>query len=1098
MASLGLYWLGPPRIEVEGRLIRLETRKVTALLAVLSVDRRAHAREHLAALLWPEYDATRAPANLRRALASLQASLGPGRLTSDREALELVMTTDVSVDTEEVSSAIRRARAHHPDSEGELCPACARELERASELYRGDFLEGLNLKDCPDFDSWQTQKRDELSQATGWALERLADSSARAGRWAEAVDRARRWLALDPVHEAAHRTLMFLYARAGNPSAALRQFQECERLLRQELGQEPSKATRSLHARILERKLEPARDPGAAPPVSAAAAQAQKPDATLAQKPPPGAASTRLRPPPIRPALVERARLLALLDQGASRPVTLVSAPAGFGKTTLLAEWARGCGLPVAWLSLEEADSDPSRLAAGLASSLGRLDPRIGVEALQMLGSLQAAPLPSVVASILSDLGAYPDSRVLVLDDYHLVQRREAEDLVADFAQHLPEGLHLFIATRADPAMPLARMRARAQLAEVRADDLRFRPEEAAAFLHQVMGLALTEEDIALLEQRTEGWAAGLQMAALSLQRRQDPGAFIRSFGGSHRYIMDYLVGEVLEGQPADIQRFLLTTSVLDRFCSELCDQVTERTGSQETLEGLDRANLFLVPLDDERRWYRYHHLFADLLRHRLRQQRAAGEIDEMHLRAARWLEGSFDLEGAMRHYLAGRHYGEAIRLIVEKDTVILTRGGLGTLLGWIAQIPAEEIDRSAQGSATVGTTFGWAGRPADAERHFARVDALLADAPDTGEAGAIKGQAAVMRAFVADVAGDMGRAIELARRADTLLPRQASMARSLVPYILGRAYRYQGDLEKAAAYTREQIALAKAANNLWSLSGALHELVILCRIRGTLREADRALDEFEAIPREATANGPIAKVIADRAEIQREHGDLAAARSTMRTALEAVTRWGLPSDRYFCHLFGIRIGLSAGQLDLAEADLDAAEGLARTSLVYASMFPLLEAERVRVLLARGRLTEALAWLGSYQYPIESNPVNGEVVSMARARVLLAAGRSAEASEALRRLAESAEAGGRFGRLVEILALETLALSKITGHRISGRENATRECLGRALAIAQPEGYVRVFLDEGEPMLDSLRCLLDRPEGIPPQILEFAQRLTIS
>ncbi|MBE3063400.1 MAG: hypothetical protein IMZ69_00040, partial [Spirochaetes bacterium] len=664
MPDLGLFWLGSPRVEVAGRSVRLETRKVTALLAILSLDRRPQSREHLAALLWPEFDSQRAPANLRRALASLQASLGLGWLQADRETVAVAGPGEIRIDFEDLAGCVSEARAHHPAAGDRLCQQCEGKLRGVIGLYRGDFLEGFNLKDSPGFDQWQTQKRDELLHAMSWALERLAEASAEAGRWEEGIEQARRWLSLDELHEPAHRTLMFLYARAGKSSAALRQYEECARLLRAELGQEPEERTRTLHERIKLRKLDgPHGESTQAPP--AARAQSREPLAT------------RLRPPLIRPALVERARLFRLLDEGARRPLTLVSAPAGFGKTTLLAEWVERCGLPVAWVSLEEADNDPVRMLTGIASVLGQLEPGLGEEALQMLYSMQIPSLPAVAGSLLADLARSPAPRVLVLDDYHLVGRTETQKILADLVQRMPAELHLVIATREDPALPLARLRARAQLAEVRADDLRFLPEEAAAFLRQVMGLDLSEEDVALLERRTEGWPAGLQMAALSLQSRNDPSEFIRSFGGSHKYVMDYLVGEVVDGQPVEVQEFLLRTSLLDRFCAGLCDELVERTGSQAVLEGLDRANLFVVALDEERQWYRYHHLFAELLRHRLRQGREPAEIERLHLRAGGWLESSGDMEGAMRHYLACRHQGEALRLMGERHLAILTRGGL-------------------------------------------------------------------------------------------------------------------------------------------------------------------------------------------------------------------------------------------------------------------------------------------------------------------------------------------------------------------------------------------------------------------------------------
>jgi LuxR family maltose regulon positive regulatory protein len=1084
MPKLALFWLGAPRVELERRELRLETRKVTAMLAVLSVERRAQAREHLAALFWPEYDSRRAPANLRRALASLQASLGPGWLRADRDAVAL--EGEVWVDLQELCSRVREVRAHHPRSEPP-CPACQRKLQEAAALHRGDFLEGFNLKDCSGFDLWQAEKREELSREMGWALERLAEAAGAAGRWEEAIGLARRWLALDELHEPAHRTLMFLYARSGRRSAALRQYAECARVLRRELGQDPEEATRGLCERIRLRKLEPSRaEPpaGASPPVPAPQPEkGAEPSASADHL------ATRLRPPPRRANLVERSRLTALLDQGTRRPVTLLSAPAGFGKTTLLAEWARGCGLPVAWLSLEGADSDRAHLLASLVAAVRRLDPEIGAEAAQMLRAMQAPPLSAVADSLLEDLAQRPAQRVLVLDDCHLVSSPDAEEQLAEIVQRLPEELHLFIATRVDPALPLARMRARAQLGELRAGDLRFRPQEAAAFLRQVMGLELEEGEIALLEQRTEGWAAGLQMAALSLQRRADRSQFIRSFGGSHRYIMDYLVGEVLEGQPAEVQQFLLCTSILERFRAELCDQVAERSGSQAILEGLDRANLFLVPLDEERSWYRYHHLFAELLRHRLALQRNAEQIAELHLRAGRWLEENGDPEAAMRHFLAGRKHSEGMRLMCRWHEVLMSRGGLGTLLGWADRLPGEEVARSPEACAVLGTVYVWAGRPERAERYFAQVDALLAAEADDGSssrASSLRGRAAIMRAFMADMAGAPDRAIEMAGEGERLIPAGTiSFTRSLVPYILGRAFRYKGELDKAEACIQEVVRVARSAGDAFLLAASMHELIWLYRHQGRLRDAERSLDELDAFPRESGSAGPIAKVIAHRGEIQRERGDIAGAARTILAAQEDVERWGLPSDMYSCCVLRCRLALSQGDLAGAAEAVRRADEIARGAFVFASAFPLLEVERSRVLLAQGMLGEALAWMESYPLPDEAYQLNREAVLIARARLLFAAGRGAEAQGLLGRLAVAAEEGKRYGRLLEITVLRAAAE---TGE-------AAGTALRRALELAGPEGYARVFLDEGEPVLRRLHELLEGPDALPPPLADYARSL---
>jgi LuxR family transcriptional regulator, maltose regulon positive regulatory protein len=1086
MPSAAFHWLGPPKIEIEGRPVSLETRKTTALLAILSVDQKPHSRERIAALLWPDFGYHRAPANLRRVLSSLQASLGKDWVQADRETISLRGGQSILIDFDTVLHLVRAVRAHHPEQDLGLCGSCIEMLEEAAGLYRGDFLEGFNLKDCPGFDQWQMEKRDELYNEMSWALECLTEAMSEADRWEDAITVARRWLSLDELHEPAHRTLMFLYAKSGKRSAAVHQYNECVRLLGQELGQEPDDSTQSLFECIRLRKLETSRQE---PKVNTAPVRSDRAVNKPSEAPKDEARlSTRLKPPPGRPVLVERSRLLSLMNEGTRRPVTLLSAPAGFGKTTLLADWARGCGLPVAWLSLDEADSEAGHFFTSFAAALRRLGPDIGAEASQMLHAIQTPPLSAVTDSLLDDLARFREEMVLVIDDLHLTDSPEVDSFINGLVQNTPENLHLYIATRIDPALPLARMRARAQLVEIRAEELRFMQEEAASFLKHVMGLDLRKEDIVLLERRTEGWAAGLQMAALSLQRCDDHSAFIKKFGGSHRYIMDYLVEEVLRGQPAEMQDFLLRTSILDRFRSGLCDAVSGRTGSQSILETLDQENLFVVALDEERTWYRYHHLFADLLHHRLDLKFEPGEIAELHLRAGSWLEKANDVEGAMRHYISGGQFDAALHLIYDRYVAVLTRGGLRMLLGWATEIPEQAVLRDAGGCIAVGSIYVFAGRAAEAQRFFAQADTLLETSGARTEpkmTDALRGETSVMRAFIAEIAGQTAMSIELAEKADELLPAERVMTRSLIPYILSRAYRHQGDLDRAEACLDRQIGLARAAHNTWSLAGGIHEMVWICRLRGRLREAERLLDDFEEIAREPGTAGPIAKLIAARAEIERERGNLERAAAIAGESIKAVTRWGLPADMCFCLQTRLRIALSSGQVEAAADDLAEIDKIVRTSQVFANLIPLYEAERARILIARGMDPQAIAWLTEYRYPEKGNPVNREVISIARARVLISAGRGDEACELLDALAAEAEATGRIGRLIETLVLRAAA----------GNGRTCDEALLRALELAGPEGYVRIFLDEGEPVLHRLHGLTASSGETAQHLADYARHI---
>src|SRR3954452_12047406 len=367
--------------------------------------------------------------------------------------------------------------------------------------------------------------------------------------------------------------------------------------------------------------------------------------------------ATKLYIPLPRPNAVPRQRLMARLNEGLHRKLTLISAPAGFGKTTLVSEWVAGCGRPVAWLSLEEGDSDPTRFLTYLVAALQTIAPTTGTGLMGALQSPQPSTAESMLTALLNDITTMPDAFMLVLDDYHLIDARAVDAALTFLLEHLPPHAHLVIATREDPPLPLARFRARGQLTELRATDLRFTSSEAAAFLNHVMGLRLSTDDIAALEARTEGWIAGLQLAALSMHGRSDTGRFIQAFTGSHRFVLDYLVEEVLQQQPVSIQHFLLRTSILDRLCGPLCDTVLgDPVGSgQAALHAIERANLFLVPLDVERHWYRYHHLFGEFLRQRLIQDAslAGGGVAQLHTRASIWYEAQgLDLE-ALQHAAA-------------------------------------------------------------------------------------------------------------------------------------------------------------------------------------------------------------------------------------------------------------------------------------------------------------------------------------------------------------------------------------------------------------------------------------------------------------
>jgi LuxR family maltose regulon positive regulatory protein len=527
--------------------------------------------------------------------------------------------------------------------------------------------------------------------------------------------------------------------------------------------------------------------------------------------------ATKLFIPPARPKAVLRPQLFKRLNQGLDNKLILISAPAGFGKTTLLSEWVASCSLPVAWLSLDEGDSDPSRFIAYLVASLQTLAPNIGARVLAVLQSPQLPPLEQILTALLNETTTTLEDFVLILDDYHVVDSKAVDQALTFLLEHLPPQMRLVIATREDPQLPLARLRGRSQLTELRVTDLRFTSSEAAKFLNQVMSLNLSAEDIAALENRTEGWIAGLQMAALSMQGLEDTAGFIQSFTGSHHFVLDYLIEEVLQKQPESVQNFLLLTSILERMCGPLCDAVlpgSSDTG-EETLVYLDRANLFIIPLDNERRWYRYHHLFAELLRTRLARA-YPDQITELHRRASDWhANNGFPYE-AITHALIVQDWTRAAEVIERFSDELPMRGESNTRLGWFESFPPQILmDRPR-----LGLTYAWALLMSNQlDRAEQQLNQLT---PLVQTTASLLGELYVIRVLIAARRYDTPAMIELAQQALSRVPPEEASARSRILLTLGVAYdEMGGDIASAKNAFREAYELGKASPSPSSVGNA-------------------------------------------------------------------------------------------------------------------------------------------------------------------------------------------------------------------------------------------------------------------------------------
>ncbi len=795
---------------------------------------------------------------------------------------------------------------------------------------------------------------------------------------------------------------------------------------------------------------------------------------------------TKLHVPRWRRSLVARPRLSERMSRGAESALTLVSAPAGFGKTTLLAEWlavAAADGRSVAWLSLDQRDNDPALFWTYLVAALNTGAPGVGAGALSLLQPSQPPGEAGLVA-LLNDLDAISDDVVLVLDDYHVIDAREVQDGMAFLLEHLPPQIHLVIGSRADPALPLARLRGRGELVEIRAADLRFTPGEAAEYLNEVMGLALTAADVAALEGRTEGWIAALQLAALSLQGREDTAAFIAGFAGDDRYIVDFLAEEVLQRQPGHVQQFLLQTSILERLTGPLCDAVTGQDGGKAELAALERGNLFLVPLDDRRQWYRYHQLFADVLHARLRDEQP-DDVPDLHRRASGWHEQNGEPSEAIRHALAAQDFGRAADLIELEIPGMLKIRQEAAVLGWLELLP-DEVVRARPvlsvgfaGALLAGGEYegvearlrdaeGWLDGATDIRRrsHAPAAEMIVVD---DAEFRRLPAEIELYRAAQALVRGDGPGTVRHARRALGLAPADDHLGRASAAALMGLAFWASGDLEAGHSGYAECMAGLRRAGHIADTFGCAIALADIRRTQGRLGEAMRTYEQ--ALQRASQQGGAVLRGTADMyvgmSEVHRERDDLPAATQQLLRSQELGEHTGLPQNRYRWRVAMARVREAEGDLGGALDLLNEAE-----RLYVGDFFPNVRpvpALKARVRIAQGELGEALGWARERDLSVEDDlSYLREFEHITLVRVLLAryADERAEhpiqeATRLLERLLRAAEEGQRTGSVIEILVLQAVA------HQARDDVPAALASLRRALMLAEPEGYVRIFADEG-------------------------------
>ena len=772
------------------------------------------------------------------------------------------------------------------------------------------------------------------------------------------------------------------------------------------------------------------------------------------------------------------------MTSAADAKLILVSAPAGFGKTTLVTEWlgtVADDGAAVAWLSLDERDNDPALFWSYVLATLQMAVPGLGASARALLDSANA-PMEVVLATLVNELHGVDHDVVLVLDDFHVIDRNDIHDGLTYFLDHLPERAHLVIASRADPPLPLARLRARGELVEIRAADLRFTAEEAADYLNGAMGLELTAADIATLEARTEGWIAALQLAALSMQGREDVANFIAGFAGDDRFIVDYLAGEVLQRQPESVRRFLLQTSVLDRLQGSLCDAVTGATGGKAALESLDRQNLFVIPLDDRREWYRYHHLFADVLRARLLDEDPDAPV-ELHRRASAWYADNGEPSDAIRHALAAGDFARAAAL-AELAMPAMRRGRQdATLREWAHVIPEDIVRvRPVLAVGLVGALMS-TGEFDRVDAHLHEVEQWLALAPDARDAAgmivvddaqlrALPGAIEMYRAALALMRGDIAATVAHARRVLAVAPDDDELGQAAAHALLGLAAWSEGDLDSAFAEYTDAIAGMRRIGHIADILGCSIAMADIRVAQGRLRDAQRLYEQGLQLVADHGA-GPLrgtADMHVGLAEILRERDDREAAAEQLRRAQE-LELFG--TRQYPYRSRAVRAGLLLAEGDTAGclALLEEAERVYDTD--FSPAVRPVSARRARTHVRQGDMNAARAWVRERGLSTDDElryVTEFEHITLA---IILINDQPGErelqqVSAMLDRLLAEAEAGGRGSSVIEILAVQALAFDA------RGDTASALDALRRALALAEPEGYVRVFAFLG-PRLHALR-----------------------
>ncbi len=792
--------------------------------------------------------------------------------------------------------------------------------------------------------------------------------------------------------------------------------------------------------------------------------------------------ATKLYKPAVRPGRIARPRLLTRLDEAQSRRLALVSAPAGFGKTTLVSTWLEDRE-PVGWFSVDEGDNDPVRFLSYFVAALQQVDGGIGQSLQRVLNSPQLPSTESAMTMLINDIVGVDRPLILVLDDYHLIDSRYVHEVLRFLLENQPPTMHVIIVTREDPPFSLANLRARGQLVELRADDLRFTPEETLRFLRDSMGLDVSADIAAILEQRTEGWAAGLQMAALSLKDQGDIGRFVDSFGGSDVFVLDYLTEEVLRRQPEHVQAFLLQTSILDRLHAPLCDAVTGRDDSQAMLETLQQENLFLIPLDNRRLYYRYYHLFLDVLRSHLNRKHAS-LIPDLHRRAARWYAGHAMFEEAIDHALKGQDYEEAVGMLEQVAEDTLMRGEALILRRWLESLPEDVILSSPHLCIFHALTLLLAWKQPAVE---ARLQAANAQGTLTGEVAAVKSLISVIQETSDQVVAYAQQALEH-------LPESSVLLRDLAHWSIALGHYLGGDEATAHRLLTEATVRSNARGNVFIALLALYLLAVSQMAQGYLNRVEELYRQMVSIvdlqERRIIFSGLASLAYGD---LLRERGDLEGAERYLEEGIALSRQFGTPVLLVNVYTDLARTKHSQGDVEAAFDLINRAEQHARQEGAHPFAMVQLETFRIQFLIAANRLSEVEPWLAERTHPDRDLPYTlypdvpfvCEMESFTLVRVLLAQGRHAEAAALVEHTLEMA--------YVPALRIEGLLLKALVLHA-AGEPEAAFSALGESLMLAEPEGFCRLFADEG-PAMDALLRDYLKASRAAPAVEQYARYL---